>query len=166
MRKEGTWNAGWHLVERPEMAAQFMAHPLPGQTLEDPSRIITLFPDTLIATRYSTLVIERQIPVSPDETVFETRHVFLKGDTPELKELRDQHWMLYWAQDPETCRRTGTPGRRNSAACRASACDIVCWRAASRPTTACAATTTASGASGRNGAGIWAMSPTRRRNEF
>ena len=33
------------LVERPEMAEQFMAHPLPRQTREDPSRIITLFPD-------------------------------------------------------------------------------------------------------------------------
>ena len=87
------------LVERPEMAEQFMAHPLPRQTREDPSRIITLFPDTLIATRYSTLVIERQIPISPSETVFETRHVFLKGDAPEIKELRNQHWMLYWAQD-------------------------------------------------------------------
>jgi phenylpropionate dioxygenase-like ring-hydroxylating dioxygenase large terminal subunit len=87
------------LLERPEMAAQFMTHPLPGQTLEDPSRIITLFPDTLIATRYSTLVIERQIPVTPDKTIFETRHVFLDSDTPELRELRDHHWMLYWAEN-------------------------------------------------------------------
>lgn len=87
------------LIEHPEMADQFMAYPLPGETLEEPSRIITLFPDTLIATRYSTLVIERQIPIGPDRTLFETRHVFLNGDTPELKELRRQHWMLYWAQD-------------------------------------------------------------------
>jgi phenylpropionate dioxygenase-like ring-hydroxylating dioxygenase large terminal subunit len=87
------------LVDRPEMAEQFMAYPLPGQTPDDPSKIITLFPDTLIALRYSTLVIERQIPISPEKTVFETRHVFLKSDTPEIKELRRQHWMLYWAQD-------------------------------------------------------------------
>ena len=87
------------LLERPGIASEFMAHPLPGQILDDPSRIITLFPDTLIATRYSTLIIERQMPVSPGETVFETRHVFLKSDTPQLKELRDQHWMLYWAPD-------------------------------------------------------------------
>src|SRR4029079_3531760 len=83
-RKLGTLDG--ILVEKPEIAEQFMSHPLPGQTLDDPSRIITLFPDTLVATRYSTLVIERQIPVSPNETVFETRHVFLKTDTPELKE--------------------------------------------------------------------------------
>jgi methanesulfonate monooxygenase large subunit len=87
------------LVERPELAEEFMAHPLPGETLNEPSRIITLFPDTLIATRYSTLVIERQIPVGPDKTVFETRHVFLNDDTPALKELRTQHWMLYWAEN-------------------------------------------------------------------
>jgi phenylpropionate dioxygenase-like ring-hydroxylating dioxygenase large terminal subunit len=96
-RKLGTLDGV--LAERPEMAAQFMAHPLPGEKLEEPSRIITLFPDTLIATRYSTLVIERQVPIGPDKTVFETRHVFLAGDTPEIKELRRQHWMLYWAQD-------------------------------------------------------------------
>lgn len=41
------------LVEQPEMAEQLMSHPLPEQTREDPSRIITLFPDTLVATRYS-----------------------------------------------------------------------------------------------------------------
>ncbi len=87
------------LLERPELAEKFMAHPLPGQSRDDPSSIITLFPDTLVATRYSTLVIERQIPVSPEETVFETRHVFMKNDTPELKELRDQHWTLYWAEN-------------------------------------------------------------------
>jgi methanesulfonate monooxygenase large subunit len=87
------------LIDHPERATQFMAHPLPGQTLEEPSRIITLFPDTLIATRYSTLVIERQMPVAPDKTVFETRHVFLKSDTEELKKLRDEHWMLYWAEN-------------------------------------------------------------------
>jgi phenylpropionate dioxygenase-like ring-hydroxylating dioxygenase large terminal subunit len=96
-RKLGTLDGV--LAERPEMAAQFMAHPLPGEKSEEPSRIITLFPDTLIATRYSTLVIERQVPIGPGETVFETRHVFLAGDTPEIKELRRQHWMLYWAQD-------------------------------------------------------------------
>jgi phenylpropionate dioxygenase-like ring-hydroxylating dioxygenase large terminal subunit len=96
-RKLGTLDGV--LAERPEMAAQFMAHPLPGERLEEPSRIITLFPDTLIATRYSTLVIERQVPLGPDKTLFETRHVFLAGDTPEIKELRKQHWMLYWAQD-------------------------------------------------------------------
>jgi methanesulfonate monooxygenase large subunit len=96
-RKLGTLDG--ILLERPELAGQFMAHPLPGETPDDPSRIITLFPDTLIATRYSTLVIERQIPVAPDKTIFETRHVFRKGDTPQLKELRDQHWTLYWAEN-------------------------------------------------------------------
>jgi methanesulfonate monooxygenase large subunit len=96
-RKLGTLDG--ILVEHPEIAKEFMSHPLPGEKREEPSRIITLFPDTLIATRLSTLVIERQIPISPSETLFETRHVFLKSDTPELKKLRDQHWMLYWAQD-------------------------------------------------------------------
>ena len=87
------------LAENFDISKAFMSHPLPGLTLEEPSRIITLFPDTLIAIRYSTLVIERQMPLGPEETVIETRHVFLTKDTPELKTLRDQHWMLYWALD-------------------------------------------------------------------
>jgi methanesulfonate monooxygenase large subunit len=96
-RKLGTLDG--ILIERPELADAFMAHPLPGQTLEDPSRIVTLFPDTLIAIRYSTLVIDRQIPIDANHTVFESRYVFLKDDAPDIKELRKQHWALYWAPD-------------------------------------------------------------------
>ena len=87
------------LAERPELVRAFMSHPLPGVGSDDPSWVITLFPDTLIAVRYSTLLIERQVPVGPGETVFETRHGFLASDGPETREIRDQHWMLYWAQD-------------------------------------------------------------------
>src|SRR5262249_53740202 len=82
-----------------ELTEAFMAHPLPGVSTNEPSWIITLFPDTLIAVRCSTLLIERQIPLGPDATLFETRHAFLGSDTREIADIRDQHWMLYWSQD-------------------------------------------------------------------
>jgi len=96
-RKAGTLDG--ILAEKPELAAEFMAHPLPGLTLDKPSKIITLFPDTLIAIRYSTLVIERQVPIHPGETVFETRHVYLGADSEAIRDLRNIHWLLYWAED-------------------------------------------------------------------
>jgi phenylpropionate dioxygenase-like ring-hydroxylating dioxygenase large terminal subunit len=94
-----TGNLDGILAERPELADQFMSHPLPGMTREAPSAVITLFPDTLLALRYSTLIIERQIPLSPEETMFETRHVYLASDDDMVRDIRDQHWMLYWAPD-------------------------------------------------------------------
>ncbi len=96
-RKAG--NLDGVLKERPELVDEFMSHPLPGITRENPSTVITLFPDTLIVTRYNTLIIERQVPLNPGETEFETRAVSLAGDDDRLRELREQHWMLYWAPD-------------------------------------------------------------------
>ncbi len=142
------------LVERPEMAEQFMAHPLPRQTREDPSRIITLFPDTLIATRYSTLVIERQIPISPPRPCSRRATSSSKAMRPKSRNCETSTGCFTGRRMPGTCPRTGMPGRPNSAACRASAFGTVCWRAGSRPTKACEATTIASGPSGRNGGGF------------
>ena len=121
------------LLERPEMAAEFMAHPLPGQTLEEPSRIITLFPDTLIATRYSTLVIERQMPISAgQDDIRDPARLPRRATRPSSRSYASTIGRSTGRKTPETCRRTGRPGWRSSAACRASACDIACWRAASR----------------------------------
>src|SRR5262249_23988558 len=61
------------LLEQPGLVDRFMSYPLPGVTRERPSTIITLFPDTLIAIRFSTMIIERQIPLNPGQTEFETR---------------------------------------------------------------------------------------------
>jgi phenylpropionate dioxygenase-like ring-hydroxylating dioxygenase large terminal subunit len=87
------------LAEQPELVERFMSNPLPGLTLDDPSRIITIFPDVLIASRYSTLLIVKQIPISAEETWFETRYAYLAGDSPEQIEIRRKHWRLYWAED-------------------------------------------------------------------
>jgi len=96
-RKAGTLDG--ILAEQPELAEKFMAYPLPGLTREDPSKIVTLFPEVLFAIRYSTLIMERQIAIGPEETVFETRHAYLKSDSEEVRDIRRKHWMLYWAQD-------------------------------------------------------------------
>ena len=87
------------LAEQPDLAEKFLAHPLPGLTVENPSKVVTLFPDVLVVLRYSTLIIERQVADGPEETVFETRHVFLKSDTEEVRDIRNKHWMMYWNHD-------------------------------------------------------------------
>jgi phenylpropionate dioxygenase-like ring-hydroxylating dioxygenase large terminal subunit len=96
-RKAGTLDG--ILAEQPDLADRFMTNPLPGVTLDDPSRIITIFPDVLIAIRYSTVLIVKQIPISAEETWFETRYVYLAGDTDEQIDLRRKHWNMYWAED-------------------------------------------------------------------
>lgn len=87
------------LAEQPELVARFMADPLPGLTLEEPSRIVTIFPDVLIAIRYSTLLIVKQIPISAEETWFETRYAYVAGDSDEQIDIRRKHWNMYWAED-------------------------------------------------------------------
>jgi phenylpropionate dioxygenase-like ring-hydroxylating dioxygenase large terminal subunit len=87
------------LAEQPALVNRFMANPLPGLTRDEPSKIITIFPDVLIASRYSTLLIVKQIPISAEETWFETRYAYLADDTPDDVEIRRQHWRMYWAED-------------------------------------------------------------------
>jgi phenylpropionate dioxygenase-like ring-hydroxylating dioxygenase large terminal subunit len=87
------------LAHQPELVARFMANPLPGVTLEEPSRIVTIFPDVLIAIRYSTLLIVKQIPLSAGETWFETRYAYVAGDSDEQVDIRRKHWNMYWAED-------------------------------------------------------------------
>jgi methanesulfonate monooxygenase large subunit len=96
-KNEGTLDG--ILAEQPDLAERFMANPLPGVTPEEPSRIITIFPDVLIAIRYSTLLIVKQIPLSAEETWFETRYVYVAGDSDEQVDVRRKHWNLYWAED-------------------------------------------------------------------
>lgn len=86
------------LAERPELAEQFLAYPLPGMTREEPSTIVTIFPDVLIAIRYSAMLIVKQIPIGPEETLFETRYAFLSGDTDEVRDIRQKHWFMYWGR--------------------------------------------------------------------
>jgi phenylpropionate dioxygenase-like ring-hydroxylating dioxygenase large terminal subunit len=87
------------LLEQPELIEQFMAYPLPGLTRENPSRIVTLFPEVLFAIRYSVIIMERQVALSPGETLLETRCAYLKSDSEAVKDIRRKHWMMYWAQD-------------------------------------------------------------------
>jgi methanesulfonate monooxygenase subunit alpha len=87
------------LASQPDLIDKFLAYPLPGLTREDPSQIATIFPDTLVASRFSALILERQIPIGPEETLFETRHAFLKSDSEEVLEIRRKHWMLYWGME-------------------------------------------------------------------
>ncbi len=87
------------LAEQPELVTPVHAKSFAGVTLDDPSRIITIFPDILIAIRYSTLLIVKQIPLSAEETWFETRYVHLAADSQEQIELRREHWRMYWAED-------------------------------------------------------------------
>jgi methanesulfonate monooxygenase large subunit len=87
------------LLEQPELAEKFMAFPLPGLRLDDPSRIVTLFPDILIALRFSTVLIIRQVPLSAAETLLEARQLYLHSDTPDVREIRRLHWLLYWSLD-------------------------------------------------------------------
>jgi len=96
-RKAGTLDGA--LADDPSLAGKFMAHPLPGLTLDEPSKILTIFPDLLIAIRYSTLLLETQTPINPDETLVETREAFIDGEDAAIREIRRKHWELYWAED-------------------------------------------------------------------
>lgn len=87
------------LAERPELAQRFLSYPLPGATREAPSTIITIFPDVLIAVRYSALLIVKQLPIGPEETLFETRFGSLKDDTDEIRDIRRKHWHMYWGRN-------------------------------------------------------------------
>jgi len=87
------------LLERPGLAEEFMAYPLPGLSRDDPSRIVTLFPDILIALRFSTVLIVRQVPLNAGETLLEARQLYLVSDSPEIREIRRLHWLLYWSLD-------------------------------------------------------------------
>lgn len=87
------------LLEQPELTRAYMAHPLPGIERDAPAYVITLFPDTLILVRYSTLLIERQIPVDADNTLIEFRAGGVKGDSDEVARIRQSHWDLYWSHE-------------------------------------------------------------------
>jgi methanesulfonate monooxygenase large subunit len=86
------------LAAEPELARRFLAHPLPGLTLDAPSTIFTIFPDVLVAIRYSAMLIVKQIPLGPEETIFETRYAYLAGDSDEIREIRQKHWFMYWGR--------------------------------------------------------------------
>ncbi|MGH7034894.1 MAG: RHO alpha subunit C-terminal catalytic domain-containing protein, partial [Stellaceae bacterium] len=75
------------------------AYPLPGLSGGDPSRIVTLFPDILIALRFSTVLIIRQVPLNAGETLLEARQLYLHSDSPDVREIRRLHWLLYWSLD-------------------------------------------------------------------
>jgi hypothetical protein len=87
------------LAENPELTRKFMQYPLPGMTKEDSAFVVTIFPDTLVLVRYSTLLMERQIPISPTETVVEIRAGGLVADSDEVKSIRRKHWELYWSEE-------------------------------------------------------------------
>ena len=87
-----------HLAENPELTRGFMKVPLSGMTREHPAYVVTPFPDTLILVRYSTLLIERQIPLGPGETLIEFRAGGLTTDTDEVRTIREKHWNLYWSE--------------------------------------------------------------------
>ena len=84
------------ISSNPELANAFLSHPLPGVTREDPSYVVTLFPDTLLLVRYSTVLIERQEPIQPGQTVIQFRGGGLTTDTDEVKMIRHKHWYYYW----------------------------------------------------------------------
>ncbi len=86
------------LAENPELTGSFMQYPLPGMTRENPAYVVTLFPDLLVLSRFSTLLIERQIPLSPGETLVELRAGGLATDTEEIRAVREKHWQLYWSE--------------------------------------------------------------------
>lgn len=87
------------LRDDPEMTLAFMRHPLPGMTLERPAFVVVLFPDTLLLVRYSTVLIERQIPLDPEQTLIELRACRRLDDSPEVRAVRERHWQLYWSED-------------------------------------------------------------------
>jgi methanesulfonate monooxygenase large subunit len=85
------------LADNPELTRAFMSHPLPGISRDAPAYVVTLFPDSLFLVRYSTLLIERQIPIGPDETVIEFRAGGIEGDDAAVSAVRDAHWNVYWS---------------------------------------------------------------------
>ena len=85
------------LARNPDLTKSFMEYPLPGMTRENPSYVITLFPDTLILVRFSTLMIQRQTSLDPGKTLIELKAGGLIGDTPSVQEVRERHWDLYWS---------------------------------------------------------------------
>lgn len=87
------------LRDDPDLTRAFMRYPLPGMTREKPSFTVGLFPDALFLVRFSTLLIERQIPLNSEETLIEIRAGGRISDTKEVREIRDRHWDLYWSED-------------------------------------------------------------------
>lgn len=87
------------LMADPELTRKFMEYPLPGMTRADPSYVVTLFPDTLILVRFSTLLMERQIALDPFETTIEIRGGHVADDNEEARHVRDKHWHLYWSDE-------------------------------------------------------------------
>lgn len=87
------------LRDDPAMARAFMDHPLPGMSRQNPAFVVVLFPDGLFLVRLSTLLIERQIPLNNEETLVEIRGGGRLSDTPEIRNIRQKHWTLYWAED-------------------------------------------------------------------
>jgi len=84
------------LSKDPNLVRAFMKYPLPGMSKKRSSYVVTLFPDTLILVRFSTALIERQIPVHPGKTIIQFRSGQRISDNDEILKTREKHWYLYW----------------------------------------------------------------------
>ena len=71
------------------------AHPLPGMQ-EDELRVINFFPDVVINIRSNVVRIDRMIPLDPGHTLLEWRGLGVRGDPPEVRELRLRHHNTFW----------------------------------------------------------------------
>lgn len=78
-----------------EMVAQ---HPFPGLEVGE-GYIVNLFPDVMIMCRWNMISIDFTRQSSPNQTTMENRTLGLKGDTPEVREIRQMN-QRFWFANP------------------------------------------------------------------
>lgn len=69
--------------------------PLPGVTLNE-MRVANIFPDLMVNLRSNVIRLDRMVPLSPGQTLIEWRGLGVKGDSPEVREVRLAHHNLLW----------------------------------------------------------------------
>jgi methanesulfonate monooxygenase subunit alpha len=70
-------------------------HLFPGLKANETASV-RLFPDVLVHTRSTAMRIDHLIPIRPGGTLLESRGLGIKGDLPEVREMRIKHHNEIW----------------------------------------------------------------------
>ena len=70
-------------------------HRLPG-TRPNGFSLTNLFPDTVVNCRSTIIRMDRMVPLGPGATLIEWRGIGIKGEPPEVREMRERHFTEIW----------------------------------------------------------------------